>query len=564
MSIIGTIYEDVTTDVLGSIGIWQWLVVVTSTALGTPSMFNQYEDMFLLKPSIEVTCIPPERFEVLNASLCTVTSINNATEQRKCNKWHVKLFWLIWLKKTWLVFCENNIKLISTTMISRMGLMFGYVMSGLIADNFGRRLAIWIDLFAQLFLGLIITFCDSQAWFQLLVFLKSLFGASTIYMGIVITCEIASNLWRTRLNAIVSLPRLLSMTCMLPLANAFPNLETYNFIATILGVLLIIIIRWIPESPQWLLFNRKIYKAEKILFEAAKKNGYSLCEDFKIRPVNQRAYHCLDETRTCAGIFTRFNVRIILLVSLLLWSLTSFQLSYLYAVVFRENYTNRNLLILMSSVVGLIIITILLSRKILLRHLLVFNILVSGVAASIEVFLGHMIPHAPKIFLIFALASQVIVYMLLLIITPRLFAINIRGTLFGCCHAIGQLGSMFSYMFFLFQPLHNEAFLTVNVCVMVALVTSSLILLDVDRRELPDMMDDMDYFSELTKPLRWATQKTNSPSHEEVEMRIYSFGSSGRHYSISESLDRMPARRIGFGKCWRTFIGKVRGMFSRH
>lgn len=109
VSRIGTIYEDVTTDVLGSIGIWQWLVVVTSTALGTPSMFNQYEDMFLLKPSIEVTCIPPERFEVLNASLCTVTSINNATEQRKCNKWHVKLFWLIWLKKSVRVYVTTPI-----------------------------------------------------------------------------------------------------------------------------------------------------------------------------------------------------------------------------------------------------------------------------------------------------------------------------------------------------------------------------------------------------------------------------------------------------------------------
>lgn len=46
--------------------------------------------------------------------------------------------------------------------------------------------------------------------------------------------------------------------------------------------------RWSPESPQWLLYNRKIALAEKILAEAAKINGIKLCSDFKIRPVNHR------------------------------------------------------------------------------------------------------------------------------------------------------------------------------------------------------------------------------------------------------------------------------------
>ncbi|XP_028170469.1 solute carrier family 22 member 2-like, partial [Ostrinia furnacalis] len=562
---IGTIYEDVTTEVLGNIGIWQWLVVVASTVLAVPSMFNQYEDMFLLKPSLEVICIPPERYEVLNASLCTVTSINNAAAQLKCGKWHVKLFWLIWLKKSWLVFCDNKMKLLSTTMISRMGLMFGCVMFGLIADSCGRRMAIAINLFVDMCMGLIMTFCDSQPWFQLLVFLKSLFGAATLYMGLVITCEIASNRWRSRLNAIASVPQLLSMTCMLPLANAFPNLETYNFMATLFSVLLIIILRWIPESPQWLLYNRKIIKAEKILYEAAKRNGTSLCEDFKIRPVNHRAYHCLDEIRTCSGIFTRYNVRVLILVSLLLWSLTYFQLSYIYATVLKEDNSNQYLFALMSSVVGLVSLTILLSRKILIRHLLILNIIISGISASAEVILGHItIFHAPKIFSIFALASGIVVHLLLLNITPRLFAINIRATLFGCCHAIGQLGSMFSYLFFVFQPFSNEVSVVKDVVITAVLISLSLILLDIDGREMPDVIDDMDYFSELSKPLRWATQKTNSPSHEEVEMRIYSFGSSGRQVSHPHSLDRLPAQRIGFGKFRRSLFANIRRIFSRN
>lgn len=93
---IGTIYEDVTTDVVGKIGSWQWLVTLVTTVLVVPSVFNQYEDIFLIHPP-EATCIPPESHDVFNSSLCYVT---NGTEVSKCHKWNLKLLWLIWLKKS--------------------------------------------------------------------------------------------------------------------------------------------------------------------------------------------------------------------------------------------------------------------------------------------------------------------------------------------------------------------------------------------------------------------------------------------------------------------------------
>lgn len=93
---IGTIYEDVTTDVVGKIGSWQWLVTLVTTVLVVPSVFNQYEDIFLIHPP-EATCIPPESHDVFNSSLCYVT---NGTEVSKCHKWNLKLIWLIWLKKS--------------------------------------------------------------------------------------------------------------------------------------------------------------------------------------------------------------------------------------------------------------------------------------------------------------------------------------------------------------------------------------------------------------------------------------------------------------------------------
>lgn len=149
-----------TSDVLGEIGTWQWFVTLVSTVLMMPSIFSHYEDVHLLHPSY-VTCLPSEGHEVKEQFLCTYT-VFNSTEEIKCNVWHVKLLWLIWVKKTvckirltnnsvgwlindnyliycfviqWLVFCNDNTKQLSTTMICRLGLIFGFVIYGVTADR---------------------------------------------------------------------------------------------------------------------------------------------------------------------------------------------------------------------------------------------------------------------------------------------------------------------------------------------------------------------------------------------------------------------------------------------
>jgi hypothetical protein len=85
---------------------------------------------------------------------------------------------------------------------------------------------------------------------------------------------------------------------------------------------------------------------------------------------------------------------------------------------------------------------------------------------------------------------------ILLNITPRLFAITIRATLFGCCYAIGELGTVGAYLLFVFQPLTNVVYIVAEIGITLSLATLCSILIDVDSRELPDMVDDMDYFSE--------------------------------------------------------------------
>uniref|UniRef100_A0A2A4J4J6 Major facilitator superfamily (MFS) profile domain-containing protein n=1 Tax=Heliothis virescens TaxID=7102 RepID=A0A2A4J4J6_HELVI len=478
------------------------------------AMFNQYEDMFLLQPS-EVYCVLPNQHQIINSSLCFATIQNNGTEHYRCNKWHLKFLWVFWLKKTWLVFCDKKLKMLSTAIISRFGIVFGCIIFGLVSDSFGRRTAIIFNVFAELTLGLVITFCDAEGWFRLIAFLKSLFGSAGFYMGLILTCEIASNRWRSWLCVIVMSPRLLTIACMVPLANSAPNSETFSFISCIYALFCLVLIRWIPESPQWLMYNRQISTAERILIKAAKINNIELCQDFKIRPINHRVRLQQDINDLVMKVFCCITV---------FGCLTKCS-----------------------------------SLKLTLRYLLLVHVVITGVSTAGVIFIFKGTIHC--VLSTIALGSGLVAHALILNMTPRLFAINIRATVVGCCHATGQLGSIVSYLLFLFHPISNIAMVSIELCITMILAGLCLMYPDVDRRELPDVMTDMDYFSELSKPLRWVTQKTSSPSLEEMEIMLHSFGTLPSTSSLPEEI--VPARQIGCVKFWKIFINYVRRKCSR-
>ncbi|XP_049872892.1 solute carrier family 22 member 1-like [Pectinophora gossypiella] len=390
--------------------------------------------------------------------------------------------------------------------------------------SFGRRCTIIINVMSTLLLRLVITFCDSEGWFRLVLFLEALFGSANLYMGLVIICEIASNSWRSWLSMIVMSPRLLALVCVVPLANSMPNSETFNLIGCLCGVGYIIVLRWTPESPQWMLYNRKIKYAEHVLYRAALQNDITFSAEFKIRPVNQRAYNCLDETMTCLRIFSIHNVRVVVVVSLTFWSLFYFLWATLYMKIFSNGVGISMLLKIFGFLALLFCAFVFLSSRIILQRFLMISLMLTG--NRVYEFLSSM-----------ALASGIMVHCLILNITPRFYAINVRATLFGCCHASGQLGAMTSYIIFIYKALDDISFATLELGIAIVLICLTFVLPQVDGRELPDMMEDMDYFSELSKPLRWATQKRNSPTNEEIEMRVYSYASAPTTSTLQGSTD---------------------------
>ncbi|XP_068617444.1 uncharacterized protein [Battus philenor] len=206
-------------------------------------------------------------------------------------------------------------------------------------------------------------------------------------------------------------------------------------------------------------------------------------------------------------------------------------------------------------------LTLLLLKKFRLKYLLLIHLSIMGTLSAGIIIMKHFQIKDVKIDFVHsaALGTGMIGHTILLSITPRLFPINVRATIFGCCHSSGQLGTVICFLLFRLQLDNHISLIFVQTGVTFILIILCYMIPDVDGRELPDVVEDMDYFSELSKPLRWITQKTNSPSQEEVEMKIYSYGSAIHNFSINSfSLERIPAHPIGFRKLWHTYCAFFR------
>lgn len=95
-----------------------------------------------------------------------------------------------------------------------------------------------------------------------------------------------------------------------------------------------------------------------------------------------------------------------------------------------------------------------------------------------------------------SLGTGLIIHGLILNITPRVLAINIRCTLLGCCHSSAQLGSIICYLIIAFHAFETIILILIETTIAIGLLILCYVLPDVDGRELPDVITDMDYFSE--------------------------------------------------------------------
>ena len=203
--------------------------------------------------------------------------------------------------------CDNYYKKIIFCSVSGFGSFFGSILIAVIADSFGRRLALGLAMITMSLGALLETFMPSFAYVCIFTFLNSFGKWALFQVALVYLMEVIG--FRKRFHTLywISYNSVATITIFIPyslgkilssaVVQSLPNWRQFERWIALGTFTEILIIFFLPESPKWLLSKNKIKEAKAVLREIARVNGKR--EDFEIEGV-------VDPSTTFTNILMRF------------------------------------------------------------------------------------------------------------------------------------------------------------------------------------------------------------------------------------------------------------------
>lgn len=333
-------------DAIGSFGAWQWQISVLSfyMALVTGSILQGYN---FIAAKLDHWCDPlgeafanwtsAERRQFASVGSCEYwarrdygeyanMSFVEASERSKAvddqgvvsrcmlgpQRWEYEsTHYGLTIQNEWDLVCERAALLPTTQMIVMVGFAVGVWLFGHVADAYGRRTVIcWLTL-----PSLVVSFLTAIApnyW----VFFGLRFVQGGLIVGIyttifILNMETITPKYRNTVGYYVQISW--GVVLLFPVALFAYYIRHWRYLqlaysAFGLGTLLFYSERLMPESPRWLILHERYDDAERVLYQAAKRNGHRLPEDLDLRAI--RAQHVSADV-----IVKRSSINVLSLIS---------------------------------------------------------------------------------------------------------------------------------------------------------------------------------------------------------------------------------------------------------
>ncbi|XP_043916215.1 solute carrier family 22 member 7-like isoform X2 [Protopterus annectens] len=177
------------------------------------------------------------------------------------------------ISEEWNLVCEKKGLNQASATFFFIGVTFGAVIFGLLSDRFGRKKILLVTYIVTALAGMSAAFSKSYAMFAVL---RSISGMSSSGMGMLslsLGIEWITVKNRTFTGTVIGLSWCIGNILLAPMAYFIRDWHWLQFAVSAPCVLLIFTWWWIPESARWLLANRQIEMAEKVLKKCAYVNG---------------------------------------------------------------------------------------------------------------------------------------------------------------------------------------------------------------------------------------------------------------------------------------------------
>ncbi|XP_068391946.1 solute carrier family 22 member 4 isoform X1 [Eschrichtius robustus] len=222
----------------------------------------------------------------------------------------------------WRLVCEDDWKTPLTTSLFFVGVLLGSFVSGQLSDRFGRKTILFSTMAVQTGFSFLQFFSINWEMFTILFVIVGMGQISNYVVAFILGTEILGKSVRIIFSTLGVCTFFAVGYMLLPLFAYFIRDWRMLLLAlTLPGVLCFPLWWFIPESPRWLISQRRFREAEVIIQKAAKMNNvaapvvvFDPVEE--LTPLKQQKVFILD-------LFKTRNIGIITIMSLLLWMLTS-------------------------------------------------------------------------------------------------------------------------------------------------------------------------------------------------------------------------------------------------
>ncbi|CAL1296171.1 unnamed protein product [Larinioides sclopetarius] len=295
------------TDIIGGHGRFQVSILVFCFFGAVAHCIQDFTIIFFA-PNVDHWCARPKEVMQSNISLeewknfslpivksrsgvdeysrCTMynISVKNGSLHRlgnadiiKCNSWEYDLsFYKSTIVNEWNLVCDKEWLVSMSKTIYMLAFFLSSLINGQLSDRFGRRKVLIFCLswfLAFVFLTLLSTDITTFMVFRFL----STFGITSVFVNsTVILAEFVSAKYRVVYCLTYKYGWSFGYLLLPLVAWQVPNWFWLHLVVSLPCILLTSALWIVPESPRWLLVKRKFPELEKVLLQAAKRNGKNL------------------------------------------------------------------------------------------------------------------------------------------------------------------------------------------------------------------------------------------------------------------------------------------------
>ena len=378
-----------------------------------------------------------------------------------------------------------------------LGIFIGASASGIVSDKFGRKKTIIFFSTVMSVFSIAVAFSNSMITFILLRMVLALSSVGFWTTFYVYAMEIVGGRWKTIFGIGFQFPWAFAYSILPGIAYAERDWRNLQLIISVPPVIFLIFYYFIPESPRWLITQKRFKEAEDIIRKAAKTNHGTEPEDIKIEE------DCKDEDKGSGGnIFDLFktpNLRKNTLISYFNWFSASF---VYYALTFDSGTLIPGDVYVNAAVAGLIEFPAYAISIVLLHYLgrrgplsFMYYLL------SVSLFLSLAMPTAVGVLAMATIGKfgAVCAFAIIYVQAVEIFPTVVRNSGIGSSSSMARVGSVLAPIIGRELGKHNRD-LVIVIFSVVALIAGSLTLFMPETlgKTLPDTIEEGDYFGVCT------------------------------------------------------------------